>query len=124
MPGRRPMARSSRATGARRSRPATSRSDSATSVRSSRPTSERPRFRLRPSQRADDEEELRVSMETAGSGDGGPIVLIGYAGAVLSTLSKLFPDGSLIFVEEPDVVRKRDVRAATAGSSTMRELIE
>jgi biotin carboxylase len=64
-------------------------------------------------------------MDTASAdGSGGPVVLVGYAGAVLATLAKLFPERSLIFIEEPDVIRKRDVRAATAGSTAMRELIE
>src|SRR5829696_8805558 len=60
----------------------------------------------------------------ASAGGGGPVVLIGYAGAVLGALSKFLPDRSVIFVEEPDVLRKRDVRAATAASTTLRELIE
>lgn len=56
-------------------------------------------------------------------GAGGPVVLVGYAGAVLGALSKFLPDRSVIFVDEPDVLRKRDVATATAGSATLRELI-
>jgi len=64
-------------------------------------------------------------MDAAGAaGSGGPVVLIGYAGAVLATLSQFLPERSMIFVEEPDVIRKRDIRTATAGSPAMRELIE
>jgi biotin carboxylase len=68
-----------------------------------------------------------VSMEPARPDDaaegGGPVVLIGYAG-VLPYLAKFLPDRSVIFIEEPDVVRKRDVHAATAESATLREVIE
>jgi len=54
---------------------------------------------------------------------GGPVVLVGYAG-VLSYLAKFLPDRSVIFVEEPDVIRKRRVHEATAGHRTLRGLIE
>ena len=64
-------------------------------------------------------------MDTARpDGDAGPVVLIGYAGAVLGALSKFLPDRSVIFIDEPDVLRKRDVRASTAESTTLRELID
>ena len=55
---------------------------------------------------------------------GGPIILIGYSGAVLATLSTYLPERSLIFVDEPDVLRKRNAYALTADSPTLRELIE
>jgi biotin carboxylase len=52
-----------------------------------------------------------------------PVLLVGYSGAVLSYLSTYLPDLSLTFVDEPDVLRKRSVHAATAGSAALRELI-
>jgi len=52
----------------------------------------------------------------------GPLILIGYAGAVIGELAKFLPDDSVIFVEEPDVVRKRSLGSIT--SPTLRELIE
>lgn len=55
---------------------------------------------------------------------GGPVVLVGYAAAVLSTLATFLPEGSVVVVEEPDVVRKRAVRDATDASPMVRELVE
>ncbi|HEY0641698.1 MAG TPA: ATP-grasp domain-containing protein [Pseudonocardiaceae bacterium] len=69
--------------------------------------------------------EVSTMAEPGGTGaHEGPVVLIGYAGGVLPSLGKFLPDGSVIFVEEPDVVRKRDVRSLAAGSPTLREVIE
>ncbi|GAA4252853.1 ATP-grasp domain-containing protein [Dactylosporangium darangshiense] len=53
-----------------------------------------------------------------------PLVLVGFVGAALPSLAQLQPPGSVIFVEEPDVVRKRQVRDKIAGSPLVRELIE
>ncbi|MFI5563993.1 ATP-grasp domain-containing protein [Amycolatopsis japonica] len=54
-----------------------------------------------------------------------PVVLVGFVAAALGSSIKDFqPDGSVIFVEEPDVVRKRDARKTVAGSALVRELIE
>lgn len=53
-----------------------------------------------------------------------PLVLVGFVGAALPSLAELQPAGSVIFVEEPDVVRKRQVRDKVAGSPLVRELIE
>ncbi|MET7421148.1 ATP-grasp domain-containing protein [Dactylosporangium sp. NPDC005555] len=53
-----------------------------------------------------------------------PVVLVGFVGAALPTLPNIQPDQSVIFVEEPDVVRKRDVRAKVAACPTVRELVE
>jgi biotin carboxylase len=52
-----------------------------------------------------------------------PIILVGFV-AALQTLSEFLPENSLIIVEEPDVVRKRDVRAKADESPVVRELIE
>ncbi|MFD0815794.1 ATP-grasp domain-containing protein [Amycolatopsis umgeniensis] len=43
---------------------------------------------------------------------------------VLMALTGTEPDGSVVLVEEPDVIRKRDLRAKLAGSTLVRELIE
>jgi biotin carboxylase len=53
-----------------------------------------------------------------------PLVLVGFVGAALPSLGELQPPGSVIFIEEPDVVRKRQVRDKVAGSALVRELIE
>ncbi len=53
------------------------------------------------------------------------VVLVGFVAAALASSIKDFqPDGSVIFVEEPDVVRKRNARQTIAGSALVRELIE
>lgn len=68
---------------------------------------------------------MGTDTEHAGrDGSDGPVVCVGYSAAVLHALSLFLPDRSLIFIDEPDVIRKRDARAATDASSTMRELIE
>ncbi|WP_037306250.1 ATP-grasp domain-containing protein [Amycolatopsis orientalis] len=54
-----------------------------------------------------------------------PVVLVGFVAAALGSSIKDFqPDGTVIFVEEPDVVRKRGARETVAGSALVRELIE
>jgi len=56
--------------------------------------------------------------------EGGPVLIAGYAPPMLALLGKSLPDRSVIFVDEPDVLRKRNARAVTAGSPTLREYIE
>ncbi|WP_181771565.1 ATP-grasp domain-containing protein [Amycolatopsis pittospori] len=54
-----------------------------------------------------------------------PVVLVGFVAAALGSSIKDFQqDGTVIFVEEPDVVRKRNARETVAGSALVRELIE
>ncbi|WP_414938354.1 ATP-grasp domain-containing protein [Amycolatopsis sp. cmx-11-51] len=53
-----------------------------------------------------------------------PILIVGFVTPVLRALTGVEPDGSVLLVEEPDVVRKRDLRAKLAGSPLVRELIE
>ena len=53
-----------------------------------------------------------------------PVVIVGFALASLKSLAEFQPDGSVIFVDEPDVVRKRDVRAKLAEGGVVRDLIE
>lgn len=52
------------------------------------------------------------------------ILIVGYVAGAADALAGLQPEGSVIWVEEPDVVRKRDVRAALARSPYVRALIE
>ncbi|MFI9380004.1 ATP-grasp domain-containing protein [Kutzneria sp. NPDC052558] len=52
-----------------------------------------------------------------------PIILVGFVSA-LKVLAEFLPEQSLIIIEEPDVVRKRDVRGHIADSKLVRELIE
>jgi hypothetical protein len=53
-----------------------------------------------------------------------PVVIVGFVAASLPSLAEFQPDRSVIFVEEPDVVRKRGVHDKVAGSSLVREVIE
>jgi len=57
-------------------------------------------------------------------GEQKPVILVGYSRAWLGALAKFEPGRSLIFVEEPDVIRKRDVWSEIADSTPVRELIE
>ncbi|MEU0531469.1 ATP-grasp domain-containing protein [Amycolatopsis tolypomycina] len=53
-----------------------------------------------------------------------PVLVVGFVTPVLLALTGVEPDGSVVLVEEPDVVRKRDLRAKLAGSALVRELVE
>jgi biotin carboxylase len=53
-----------------------------------------------------------------------PYILVGFVGAALTAFAGVLPAGSVIFVEEPDVVRKRAVAEKVAGSPLVRGLIE
>jgi len=53
-----------------------------------------------------------------------PVVIVGFVAAALASLAEFQPGNSVIFVEEPDVVRKRQVRDQIAGSTLVRDLIE
>lgn len=52
-----------------------------------------------------------------------PVVIVGFASAALTSMAVFQPDRSLIIVDEPDVIRKRQIDTAVAGSSLVRELI-
>jgi biotin carboxylase len=54
----------------------------------------------------------------------GPVLIVGFVLAALGSLAPFQPDGSVVFVEEPDVVRKRDVRVTVAGSPLVRAVVE
>ncbi|MGW5053465.1 ATP-grasp domain-containing protein [Actinokineospora sp. NPDC004072] len=53
-----------------------------------------------------------------------PVLLVGFVGVALTALLPVLGADSVIFVEEPDVVRKRGVRPKAAESELVRELIE
>ncbi|MET0134664.1 MAG: ATP-grasp domain-containing protein [Kibdelosporangium sp.] len=55
---------------------------------------------------------------------GRPVVIVGFVAAALASLKDFQPDGSVIFVEEPDVVRKRQVHDKIAGCTLVQSLIE
>lgn len=65
-----------------------------------------------------------ASEGTEHHGDAAPLILIGYAAIMLPELGKFLPDRSVVFVEEPDVIRKRSLWATTTSSPKLRELIE
>ena len=53
-----------------------------------------------------------------------PVILCGYAGGLLGPLAAFLLESSVVFVEEPDVVRKRNIRGITAGAPLLREIVE
>ena len=52
-----------------------------------------------------------------------PIILVGFVGVAMVGFAPFQPDNSIIFVEEPDVIRKREVRDKIAGKAIVRDLI-
>lgn len=50
--------------------------------------------------------------------------MVGFVPVALRSLAKFQPDGTVIVVEEPDVVRKREVRPKVAEAPVARELVE
>ncbi|MFF4244891.1 ATP-grasp domain-containing protein [Streptomyces sp. NPDC001822] len=61
---------------------------------------------------------------TAGTTAPPPVVLVGFTYASLLAAGDFQPDGSVIVIEEPDVVRKRGLRNQAARIPVIRELIE
>src|SRR5690348_8508189 len=59
------------------------------------------------------------SQHTAGQ----PVLVVGFVGVTLAAVARFQPAGSVIYVEEPDVIRKREVPAQLAGRSFVRDLI-
>jgi biotin carboxylase len=55
---------------------------------------------------------------------GTPVIMVGFVPVALRSLAAFQPDRSVVVVEEPDVVRKRDVRAKVATAPVARELLE
>jgi biotin carboxylase len=52
-----------------------------------------------------------------------PVILVGFVAVAVATLADIQPDNSVIFVEEPDVIRKRQVPDKIAGAALVRDLI-
>jgi biotin carboxylase len=52
-----------------------------------------------------------------------PVLVVGYVGVTLTAIARFQPAGSVIYLEEPDVIRKRDVRAHLAGVPFVAEVI-
>lgn len=58
-------------------------------------------------------------------GGSGPVIVVGAgAGGILSQLAKFQPERSVVLVEEPDVIRKRNTHKVTANSPTLLQLID
>ncbi|MET9964292.1 ATP-grasp domain-containing protein [Streptomyces sp. NPDC006326] len=55
---------------------------------------------------------------------GGPVLVVGFVGVTLGAIGAFQPDRSVIYVEEPDVVRKRHVHEQIDGVAFVRGLIE
>lgn len=53
-----------------------------------------------------------------------PVLIVGFVTPVLMALTGTEPDGSVVLLEEPDVIRKRELRTKLAGSTLVRELVE
>ncbi|MFB6812735.1 ATP-grasp domain-containing protein [Streptomyces sp. NPDC056387] len=54
----------------------------------------------------------------------GPVLIVGFVGVTLAAIGEFQPDDSVIYIEEPDVVRKRQVREQLDGVAFVRGLIE
>ncbi|MEU7069473.1 ATP-grasp domain-containing protein [Streptomyces narbonensis] len=52
-----------------------------------------------------------------------PVIMVGFVPVAVTSLAEFQPDRSVIIIDEPDVIRKRDVRAQVAGSPVVREVI-
>jgi len=52
-----------------------------------------------------------------------PVILVGFVGVAMAGFAPFQPENSVIFVEEPDVIRKRQVWDKVDGVALVRELI-
>ncbi|CCK28602.1 hypothetical protein BN159_4223 [Streptomyces davaonensis JCM 4913] len=52
-----------------------------------------------------------------------PVIMVGFVPVAVASLAEFQPDRSVIVIDEPDVIRKRDVRAQVADSPVVREVI-
>lgn len=52
-----------------------------------------------------------------------PVILAGYSGLALFAYADLLPHGSVVMIEEPDIVERRRMREITAWSPLMREVL-
>ncbi|MBD0743144.1 ATP-grasp domain-containing protein [Streptomyces sp. CBMA152] len=52
-----------------------------------------------------------------------PVIMVGFVPVAVASLAQFQPDRSVIIIDEPDVIRKRDVRAQVADAQVVREVI-
>ena len=52
-----------------------------------------------------------------------PVILVGFSMAWVHELKRWLPEGSIIFIEDPDIVEQRGVREMTAPAPVVREVI-
>src|ERR1700733_11242 len=64
-----------------------------------------------------------IGVGNIGAGNDGSVIFVGFTPAGLRGLGQYLPDDSVVFIDEPDVLRKRDAVASSAGIATLRELI-
>ena len=65
-----------------------------------------------------------MSPEPIPDPDDRPIVLVGFVAAAVASVAEVQPPRSVVWIEEPDVVRKRAAHEKVAGAEVVRELIE
>lgn len=53
-----------------------------------------------------------------------PLIIVGFVPPALPSLAEFQAEGTVIFIDEPDVIRKRDIAAKVEDSPLLRELIE
>jgi biotin carboxylase len=64
-----------------------------------------------------------IGADNIGAGNDGSVIFVGFTPAGLRGLGHYLPDDSVVFIDEPDVLRKREAVASSAGIATLRELI-
>ncbi|MCW7944238.1 biotin carboxylase [Streptomyces hygroscopicus] len=52
-----------------------------------------------------------------------PVIMVGFVPVAVTSLAQFQPDGSVIVVDEPDVIRKRELRPKADEASVVRDLI-
>src|ERR1051326_6813977 len=52
-----------------------------------------------------------------------PVILVGFSMAWVHELKRWLPEGSIIFIEDPDIVEQRGVREMTAPAPVVRDVI-
>jgi biotin carboxylase len=52
-----------------------------------------------------------------------PVIMVGFVPVAVTSLAQFQPEGSVIVVDEPDVIRKRDLRPKAEEAPVVRELI-
>nr|WSX77573.1 ATP-grasp domain-containing protein [Streptomyces sp. NBC_00899] len=65
-----------------------------------------------------------MSEQHSTPGPRGPVVIVGYVAVTIPFIEAFQPAGSVVYVEEPDVVRKREAREKLASVGYVRDLVE